>query len=66
MLEAKTNNSSNESLSADEMPKANNRNNLAIDKEENATRQRHTDTSWSGPLIRDRQPSVLRNSYVKP
>ena len=39
MLEAKNDNSSNESLFPDEKPKADNRNNSAID-----TRQSHADT----------------------
>ena len=39
VLEAKTGNSSNESLFPDEKPKANNRNNLAIDRKESGTRE---------------------------
>ena len=44
MLEAKTDNSSNESLFADVKPKANNRNNPALDRKGNGTRQSHADT----------------------
>ena len=38
VLEAKTNNSSNESLFADKKPKSNNRNNTALDRKGNSTR----------------------------
>ena len=38
-LESKTDNSSDESLLADEKPKADNRNNLAIDRKQSRTRQ---------------------------
>ena len=65
MLEAKTNNSSNESFFADIKPKANNRNNPALDRKGNGTRQ----SQWLGPMIgtvSDSQPSVLRNSYIQP
>ena len=41
-LEAKTGNSSNESLFPDKKPKANNRNNPALDRKGNGTRQ-----SWA-------------------
>ena len=44
MLEAKTDDSSNESLFADVKPKANNRNNPALDRKGNSTRQSHADT----------------------
>ena len=44
MLEAKTDNNSNESLFADEKPKANNRNNPALDRSGNGTRWNHADT----------------------
>ena len=44
MLEAKTENSSNESLFVDEKPKANNKNNPALDKKESKPRQGCTDT----------------------
>ena len=44
MLVAKTENSSNERLFADEKPKANNRNNLALDRKGNGTKQSHEDT----------------------
>ena len=43
-LEAKTDNSSDESLFADEKLKANNRNNPAPDRKRNGTRQSHADT----------------------
>ena len=43
-LEAKTDNSSNESLFADEKPKANNRNNPALEWKGSRTRQSHADT----------------------
>ena len=43
-LEAKTDNSTNESLFSDEKPKANNRNNPALDRKGNCTRQCHADT----------------------
>ena len=66
VLEAKTYNSSNESLFPDEKPKANNRNNQALDRKGSITRQSHTITYWSGLLIGDGQPSVPRNSSVKP
>ena len=44
LLEAKTDNSSNESLFVDEMPKATNRNNPALGRKGSSTRQSHTDT----------------------
>ena len=44
VLEAKTDNSSNESLFADVKPKANNRNNPALDRKRNGVRQSHADT----------------------
>ena len=44
MLEAKTDNSSNESLFPDKKPKARNRNNSALDRKGNGTRQCHEDT----------------------
>ena len=45
MLEAKTENSSNESLFADvEKPNANNRSNPALGRKGNGTRQSHADT----------------------
>ena len=44
VLEAKTDNSRNESLFADKKPKANNRNNPAFDRKGNDTRQSHADT----------------------
>ena len=44
VLEAKTDNSSNESLFADKKPKANDRNNPAVDRKGNGTRQSHADT----------------------
>ena len=65
MLEAKTENSSNESLFADEKPKANNRNNPALDRKGNSTRQSHADTWWLGPLIGDSQPNALRDSHIQ-
>ena len=43
-LEAKTDNSSNKSLFAEENPKADNRNNPALDRKGNGTRQIHADT----------------------
>ena len=43
-LEAKPENSSHESLFADEKTKANNKNDLALDRKGNGTRQNHTDT----------------------
>ena len=43
VLEAKTDNSSDESLFADKKPKANNRNNPALDRKGNGTRQSHAD-----------------------
>ena len=42
--EVKTDNSSNESLFADVKPKANNRNNSALDRKGNSTRQSCADT----------------------
>ena len=42
--EAKTDNSSNESLFPDKKPKANNRKNPALDRKGSGTRQSHTDT----------------------
>ena len=42
-LEAKTDNSSNESLFADEKPNANNRNNSALDRKGIRIRQIHAD-----------------------
>ena len=44
MLELKTENTSNESLFADEKPKANNRNNPTLDRKGNGTRQSYADT----------------------
>ena len=44
VLEAKTDNNNNESLFADENPKANNRNNPALDRKGSRTRQSHADT----------------------
>ena len=44
VLEAKSDNSSNESLSLDEKPKANYRNNPAHDRKGSRTRQSHADT----------------------
>ena len=44
MLEAKSENSSNERLFTDiDKPKPSNRSNLALDRKENSTRQSHTD-----------------------
>ena len=43
-LKGKSENSSNESLFTDERPKANNRNNLALDKEGKGVRHCHADT----------------------
>ena len=45
MLEAKTDSSSNESFFAVEKPEANNRNNPALDRKGNGTRQSYVDTS---------------------
>ena len=44
MLEAKTDNSSNEILFPDKKPKANNRNNPTLDRKGNGTIQSHADT----------------------
>ena len=44
MLKAKTDNSRDENLFADENPKANNRNNAVLDRKGCSTRQSHTDT----------------------
>ena len=44
MLEARTNNSSNESLFADEKPKANNENNPALERNGRKTKQSYPDT----------------------
>ena len=65
-LEAKPNNSINDSLFPDEKPKANNKNNLALDRKGSRTRQSYADTSPLWLQIGDSQPSVLRDSYVKP
>ena len=65
VLEVKTDNSSNESLFPDEKPKANNKNNPALDRKGSRTRQ-SADTWWLGPLKGGSQHSVLRTSYVKP
>ena len=65
-LEAKSENSSNESLFADMKPTASNRNNPALDKKGNGTRQSHADAWWLGPSKGDSQPSVLRDSHIKP
>ena len=43
MLEAKTENSSNESVFKDKKPKANNRTNPALDRKGSRTRQGHAD-----------------------
>ena len=43
-FEVKTENSSDKSLFADVKPKANNRNNSALDRKGNSTRQNHADT----------------------
>ena len=66
MLEAKTDNSSNESLFAEEKPEANNKNNRALDRKQSGTRQSHANTWWLGPLIGDSETSVLRNIHIKP
>ena len=44
MIEAKTDNSSNESLFLDDKPKANNSNNPAVDRKEDDTNQSHADS----------------------
>ena len=44
MLDSKTDKRNNESLFIDERPKANNRNNPAIDRKGNGTRESCTDT----------------------
>ena len=66
MLEVKSGNSSNESLFADLKPTANNRNNPALDRKGNSTRQSRTDAWWLGPLKGNSQPSVLKDSYIQP
>ena len=66
MIEAKTDNSCNKSLFTDEKPKANNRNSQAFERKGSSTRQIHADTWLSGPSKGVGQPSVLRDSYVKP
>ena len=44
VLEERTDNSSNDNLFPDKKPKASNRNNSALDRKGNNTRQSHTDT----------------------
>ena len=64
MLEAKTDNSSNDSLFPEEKPKASNGNNLALDRTGNGTRQSHADTWWVGASKGDSQPSELRDIHL--
>ena len=66
VLEAKSENSSNESLFADVKPTACNRDNPALDRKVNGTRQSHTDASCLGPSKGDSQWSVLKDSYIQP
>ena len=66
MLEAKTDNSSNESLFLDKKPEANNGDNPAHDRKEVGTRQTCADVLQLRPSKEDSQPSMLRDSYVKP
>ena len=41
------------------------RNNPALDRKENGTRQNHADTSELWPSKGDSQPSKLRDSFIK-
>ena len=68
MMEAKSENSSNESLFADVKLTASDRNNQAFDRKGNSTRhsQSYADASQLGSSKRESKPSVLRNSYIKP
>ena len=59
VLEVKAVNHSNECLFVGEKPKADKRDNSALDRKENGTRQRTLDGQGS-------QPSELRNSHLKP
>ena len=67
VLEAKSDNSSDESLYADiYKPKPSNRNNPALDRKEYGTRQSHADAWQLGPSKGDSCPRVLRDSHLKP
>ena len=66
VLEAKTYNSSTDSIFPNEKPKANNRNNPALDRKRGGTRQSHADTCQLWTSKGDSLLIVLRNSYVKP
>ena len=66
MLEAKIDNSSNESLLADVKPKANTRNHPAIDRKGKGTRQSGAVTWWLWLLIGNCKQSVLRDSFIQP
>ena len=65
-LEAKTDNSSNESLFPEEKLKASNSNYSALDRNRNGTRQSHADTWWVGLLKGDSQFSKLKDIHLKP
>ena len=64
MLEAKADNISNENIFTDKKPKSNNRNNAALNRKGNDTRESQADTS--GPSKGDSQCSMLRDSHLKP
>ena len=66
MLEAITENSSNDSLFPHKKPKKNSRNNSAFNIKGNGTRQSHADTWWVVPSKGDSQPSELRDIHLKP
>ena len=66
VLEAKTENSTNESLFSDKKPKANNKNDPAIDRNGSRTRKSQPDTWWLVLSKEDSQPSELTESFIKP
>ena len=66
MLEAKTDNSSNESLVANEKLKPSKRNNPAFDRKRSRAIQSHTDSWWLGLLKGDSQSNELMDSFTMP
>ena len=66
MLEAKTDNSQNESSFMNEKLKANNRNNPALEGKRSRTRQSHAATRWLGSLKKESRPRKLRDRFIKP
>ena len=50
----------------EEKPKANNRNNPALNGEGTGSRQRQADSGWLGLLKGNTQPTELKESFIKP